>query len=30
MGGDEIKQNIPALNYGKEYEPIAKEKYMQL
>ena len=30
MGCDVIKENIPALNYGKEYEPIAKEKYAAL
>ena len=30
MGCDVIKENIPALNYGKEYEPIGKEKYAAL
>ena len=30
MGCDVIKENIPALNYGREYEPIAKEKYAAL
>ena len=30
MGCDVIKENIPALNYGKEYKPIAKEKYAAL
>ena len=26
----QVKHNIPALNHGKEYEPIAKEKYISL
>ena len=31
MGYDASKaHNIPALNHGKEYEPIAKEKYISL
>ena len=31
MGYDASKRhNIPALNHGKEYEPIAKEKYISL